>query len=240
MSKRIYIIARYNENLDWVENINGDILIINKGTSLTLPYETIETENYGREAESYIKGIVHLFETDRINNYDEFVFLQGNPTEHSSFLSEKLKFINPAPFTIMSDTWTRHSIPNSDQIFGTNKLIIQLFVNRIHENLNLTEIDIDSLKLKFQCQDGAIVDMGREIEETILFGRILGLPTNLVEWKWSNGAQYLVKKSCIVNKSFEWWKELHKLVMYVAKDLKSDRIAYVFERLWPFIWIHKY
>ena len=97
MSKRINIIARYNENLDWVENLDGDVLIFNKGENYIWPYEVINVENYGREAETYVNAIIHLFETKKINKYDELVFLQGNPTEHYNLLFEALKKENQCP-----------------------------------------------------------------------------------------------------------------------------------------------
>jgi hypothetical protein len=90
MTKRI-VVARFNENLDWLNEIkfHGDILIINKGERIESRFKTIEVQNVGFEANSYLSYI--------INNYNNLTdityFLQGNPYDHCdrSELSEALR-----------------------------------------------------------------------------------------------------------------------------------------------------
>jgi hypothetical protein len=238
MSNRINIVARYNENLDWAKNIDGDILVFNKGSNYIWPYEVIDIENYGREAESFIQAIIYLYETDRIFNYEEFVFLQGNPIEHCNNLYVKLKD-EPKSIEFLCNILTTNQTPCDGYIFGNYKSIVNLFMNRINENLNLDKVSIESFTFNFLCDDGSSIDMGNEIEETIFFSKLIGLDCKSVQWRWGNGAQYLVNKKYILNKKLEWWKELHKLVLYISKDLGSDRVAYSLERLWPFIWVHE-
>lgn len=77
------IIARYNENVEWIkyfidiENIN--IIIYNKGNDNIDELNPKKIENVGREGHTYY---YHIY-----NNYnilsDFTIFLQGNPFDHS-------------------------------------------------------------------------------------------------------------------------------------------------------------
>lgn len=76
MSYKI-IVARYQEDISWLNPIMNDCVIINKGEPLNIPNEII-TENVGRESHSYLKYI--------IDNYDNLpdinIFTQGNIEDH--------------------------------------------------------------------------------------------------------------------------------------------------------------
>ena len=71
------IIARYNENLDWVNNLKHPYIIINKGDEISFP--SIKIDNVARESYSYLYYIVNNY--DNLDDY--LVFLQGNPFDHS-------------------------------------------------------------------------------------------------------------------------------------------------------------
>ena len=70
------IIARYNEDLEWLKEFNKfKITVYNKGASLKnqLFYEVINLENKGRESHTWLYHIVNNYNTlDDIN-----IFLQG-------------------------------------------------------------------------------------------------------------------------------------------------------------------
>ena len=70
------IIARYNENLDWLKEFKDfKIIVYNKGAELSgdLIYEVINLENKGRESHTWLHHIVKNY-----NNLNEInVFLQG-------------------------------------------------------------------------------------------------------------------------------------------------------------------
>lgn len=75
-----YIVAKYNENVDWTKQLNGRVTIYDKSEK---PIEgSIKLKNVGREGETFLYHIV--------NNYDNLddvtVFLQGNPFEHLNTL----------------------------------------------------------------------------------------------------------------------------------------------------------
>jgi len=48
---------------------------------------------------------------------------------------------------------------------------------------------------------------------------------------FSAGAQYMVPKQYIINKSLDWWKNAHTIF-----DAHIETAGWVFERLWPEIW----
>jgi len=75
------VIARYKENLDWVEHMNkSNIIIYNKSNEqINIPdVSIIQRENFGREAETFLYYI--------ITNYDSLpdyvIFVQGHPFDH--------------------------------------------------------------------------------------------------------------------------------------------------------------
>jgi hypothetical protein len=83
------VVARYNENITWVNKIkNAKITIYNKGTHLPPEYNEIILPNIGRESHTYLTHV--------INNYDNLaditVFTQGDPFFHAPKFLELLKY----------------------------------------------------------------------------------------------------------------------------------------------------
>lgn len=76
MSYKI-IVARYNENINWLNAEMNNCIIYNKGEKLNIDNE-IMLENVGRESETYLNYI--------ITNYDNLpnviVFTQGKISDH--------------------------------------------------------------------------------------------------------------------------------------------------------------
>ena len=70
------IIARYNENLDWLTKYNDfKILVYNKGEELDQNYnfKVLKLENLGRESHTWLTHIVNNY-----NNLNDInIFLQG-------------------------------------------------------------------------------------------------------------------------------------------------------------------
>jgi hypothetical protein len=123
MSVKI-VVAKYNENVDWIKNIRHPVVVYDK--SDTPMIGSIPLKNVGREGETFLRHIV--------NNYDKLddvtVFLQGNPFEHLNYLvgwrtvlthDEKQKVINKINNDISSNSifssfyCVLHNVPN-----GTN------------------------------------------------------------------------------------------------------------------------
>jgi hypothetical protein len=75
-----FVIAKYNENIEWTQKLNHKKTIYDKSNS---PIEgSIPLKNIGREGETFLFHIVNNY-----NNLDDVtVFLQGNPFEHLQLL----------------------------------------------------------------------------------------------------------------------------------------------------------
>lgn len=76
-----FVIAKYNENVDWVNDLKHPYIIYDKSD---LPVKGSKVlKNVGREGETFLYHIV--------NNYDNLdditVFLQANPFDHLQILS---------------------------------------------------------------------------------------------------------------------------------------------------------
>jgi hypothetical protein len=81
MRKNEIVVARYEENIDWLSSIDGfEIKVYNKKSGENL------LENVGREAHTYLSHIVKNYE----NLADFTVFLQGDPFYHCRDLKQKL------------------------------------------------------------------------------------------------------------------------------------------------------
>lgn len=78
------VVARYNEDLVWTNDITHKVTIYNKGELLDgLIHPIIPLVNKGREGETFLRHIVENY-----NNLDAVtVFLQGDPFDHLNLLN---------------------------------------------------------------------------------------------------------------------------------------------------------
>lgn len=80
------VVARYNENIDWISELELPFTIYNKGTQGNIE-NSIKIPNVGRESETYLRYI-----KDNYYNLPEtVVFLQGDPFPHCRTLVKQLK-----------------------------------------------------------------------------------------------------------------------------------------------------
>jgi len=74
-----YIIARYEENLDWLEKFPfHKILVFNKGNINIEKFKSISLPNVGRESHTYLHYIIENYN----NLPDVCVFMQGKIEDH--------------------------------------------------------------------------------------------------------------------------------------------------------------
>ena len=94
------VVARYKEDLGWLNNINIPKTVYNKGPD-HIP-DSIKLENRGREAETYLRYI--------IDNYDTMpqrvFFTQGNPFDHCPRFLDDIthEFQSPDTWNVISLT----------------------------------------------------------------------------------------------------------------------------------------
>lgn len=79
------VIARYHENINWVNDQNYPYIVYNKGEPLPQNINHINLLNIGKESLTYLYHIIENYEN--IDNYT--IFLQGNPFDHSKFTNGK-------------------------------------------------------------------------------------------------------------------------------------------------------
>lgn len=106
-SKMTMVVARYNENLDWLKELPWNYIVFNKGED-NLPKwirNGTKLPNIGREAHTYLTYII-----DNYDNLPEYIiFVQGDPFEHTKKLIEKInRFDGKHDFFTLSD-WTLYA-----------------------------------------------------------------------------------------------------------------------------------
>lgn len=77
---QIAVVARYRENLDWMNLLLCKSIVYNKGPELRhTKQNVVNLHNLGRESQTYLEFIVSNYDDIQPNN--TYVFLQGHPFE---------------------------------------------------------------------------------------------------------------------------------------------------------------
>ena len=105
MSYKI-IVARYNENIEWLNSEMSNCIIYNKGDKLNI-YNEIPLENVGRESETYL----HYILTNYNNLPDVVVFTQARISDHkgSDDINYLINIKNDALQCSKSNNFLRHN-----------------------------------------------------------------------------------------------------------------------------------
>ena len=105
MSYKI-IVARYNENIEWLASEMENCLIYNKGSKLNIKNEIL-IENVGRESETYLQYVI----TNYDNLPDVVVFTQARISDHKG--KDDVKYLiqikNEALMNSMSQNMSVHT-----------------------------------------------------------------------------------------------------------------------------------
>jgi hypothetical protein len=111
MSYKI-IVARYNENIEWLNSEMSNCIIYNKGDKLDINNE-IFLENVGRESETYLHYII----TNYSNLPDVVVFTQARISDHKhggvnyliNIKNKALQYNKSQDFSIHLEGTNKHS-----------------------------------------------------------------------------------------------------------------------------------
>jgi hypothetical protein len=200
LSKKV-IVSRYNESLDWIDLVNCDYVIFNKGNELEnqkIPADkVISLPNEGREGETFLRYICENY----ADVADFTIFLQGNPFDH---WPKTLDYINDDSFLDPDNPVSLGPQTSTDRMGGIS-----------YPGLPIGEFQ------KMLVPDG---------EPDIIH--------------FTAGAQFIVPKKLIHNKSLGYWKGLmNSFEHYWYSNIPSGYgippghfIGHVFERLWPMIY----
>lgn len=81
MSSFKIVVARYNEDIDWLRPVQESCIFYNKGPDLLTDVDNqICLENVGRESETYLRYVVDHYDNDSFP--DVIVFTQGRVADH--------------------------------------------------------------------------------------------------------------------------------------------------------------
>lgn len=231
--KKLTIIARYNEDISWAKNIESDIFVYNKGTDW--PWDDIprvDVENYGREAETYVRSIIEFYEI--LDEYSVVCFIQGNPFDHYDFPVESINNCQSHMIQFLANSLVSYNYDKLYYYFGkSNLLISKLFDPDFKFQANMSNFINENKNENFNDV------RGHEISTTILIASLLDLKLYDNGIMYPAGAQYIIPVKYIKNKSLAWWEELHKLMLDWRFLAPKDEIAGCCERIWPLIWNHE-
>lgn len=101
MIKYDIVVARYNEDLAWIKELNDpkfNLKVYNKGED-NISVGHIKLENVGRDPHTFITYIIDNYE----NLPDYVIFLQGNPFDHQKNVIESIKNHTDQDYVFLSD-----------------------------------------------------------------------------------------------------------------------------------------
>jgi len=206
------VIARYNENIDWIYKINTnlyDIFVYNKGDKLDkyLNCNIINLNNTGRESHTYLYHIINNYE----NLPEKIIFTQAHPFDHvrNTFINEINSF-NNCHFNFF--------------YFSKNILKIQYDIN---ENKFMEFGNLNGNKWKnFHNIDSPIATTMKK-----LFNNFEEKNLNLI---FGTGAIYGVNKELIIKNKKDFYIKCTD-VLNTSSNLKNPNEGHSFERLWCYI-----
>ena len=110
-----FVIARYKENVNWVQYLPGKVIIYNKGDDIEIKRDNIiieQLENVGREGHTYLHYMITHY--DKLP--DRVTFLQGDPFTHSENLLELICMDKDYSDFQSLSSWYSYTNDNKDMI----------------------------------------------------------------------------------------------------------------------------
>ena len=204
------VVARYNENLDWVnkEFINEKITIYNKGKNDFIPlpnWTVIELPNVGRESHTYLYHIV----TNYNNLADRTLFIQGRPYDHEIY----------TPFL----EYKTRIFKNYNNLC---KNIIAPCRNKNQRRLDYMSESLDTNRHSWVYRKGVVYDTLHNFLYTVV-NRKLPSDTKI---GGVQGAIFAVDKEVILQHSKQYYQDL----LSVLDNIYPEE-GYYFEKLWDVI-----
>jgi hypothetical protein len=231
------IIARYNEDINWVKELEIPYLIVNKGDPITdpdlIPY-IIEMENSvnGREAHTMLWYIIENYESLP----DKLIFLQGNPFDHQpqiipllsptsvadmpDFLPLTLQYNDNTPPRVIKRRYAKryYNIPIYTGSFGEN-------LHDVKPNWVDNGLISWVLPMLNTYMDTVYPNTDISLREKIY--KFLEIPyTKNVPTEHFYGAMFHVKKELILKRPKEYYIRLKKLCE------KNMEVVYILEQMW--------
>ena len=208
------VIARYNENLDWVNKLDPSIkvTIYNKGLNdINFPFITLP--NVGRETHTYLYHIIHNYKSLA----DQTIFCQGNTISHSPDFLKLLKVREQfEPIQSLSAYYSHgaQNIPSTEM----KKLTTHLHINNLKVHVEYVDNDFITQYPMYEYDSGNIQNMKKFMKsvntDNILKYTIKRLKLINVNDKdlfpFSYAAIFSVNKNVILNNSKQYYENMKK------------------------------
>jgi hypothetical protein len=182
MSYKI-IVARYNENIEWLNSEMSNCIIYNKGNKLYIENE-ISLENLGRESETYLHYII----TNYNNLPDVVVFTQARISDHKG--SDDINYLIQIKNQALSNS-------KSQDFFIHHDVGICMHFDK---TWNLRE---EGYYLKDNYKNNNPITFLEWYKTNIN----INYPNPIYIYR---NAIFAVKKENIINKPIEYYKRLHR------------------------------
>lgn len=249
MAKNQIVIARYNEDLEWLPELLRNqwiesVVVYNKGAHLELPKDDRivirKVPNVGREGGTYLDHI--------IDNYEDLPektwFTQGNPLEHSpdflGLMSEESVALYDRTFQGLSDRW------RSDKKIPPMELVEETDAWRINGKRCVKYFLDNSMNVVGHCahHDHGTGWMRRNFigkyGDKHIMGHLASLagirsPLPITEFFYS--ACFYVHRDAI--KSIPKYSYEKIKVFLYESDRQGNFQGYVLERFWPYLFARR-
>lgn len=233
-SKIELVIARYNEDLLWLNDVSNEInvTVYNKGTAIDetqiqRPMTIVTIENMGREAETYARHLSERYDTLT----DITVFCQGAPLEHTPDFIELIK--NPSFFADVQPLGRAYRIdemppaPHSE----SKKTIHQLGEPFRLDTLETIRFpDPGSVRIRLDYLNHHGLSWSQSVVHDMM-NRLLGLhlPLSTKIGRFSWGAIFGVSRTKVRKHCRSFYQRLHR----VSRQFNNH--AWILERCWLLI-----
>ena len=261
MINNTIIVARYNEDINWLNMLNNEdwisnIIVYNKGNKLENTFndkriKILEKKNYGREGGTYLDYII-----DNYNNLpDNIWFLQGDPFEHNeyflNFLKEEnvMKYINKDYQGLTLYYKKDCNVPPYEYIKLNNNFDFNCDKN-IEDHNHCKNITFLINSKHFHVvghnfyRDLGVDEMLIYLEKNykrkinniadLLFNKLeFKNPKNIIPFSFS--ATFMTKKTSILNMCLQDYIKIKNFLLVESNNNQGGQNGYVLERLWRYI-----
>ena len=206
------VVARYNENIEWLKQLNVDIfdiIIYNKGSDINADFKCniIKLKNTGRESHTYLHHIILNYE----NLPEKIIFTQATPFDHvgNNFIQDINNFEKNTPsFVYFTKNVLKIQYEETKNKFMEHGMLNGTMWINYHEITSNTFSVVEKL-----------------------FGSFILKELNI---KFGPGAIFGVNKKDILNKNKEFYLKCLD-ILNNSSDLINPPEGHAFERLWFYI-----
>ena len=228
------VVARYNENINWVLAYNDIAIIYNKGKELNLPFNNVQNiENIGREGHTYLYHIINNYN----NLYSKTIFTQASPFEHNNRILfgvdnyYKMLDIQPLGLIYSPHIPEKHILNNKIKTnYGLEYLVLEInenidYINKYYFHDDGIKNIINTYKNKFtKC---------KSLVDNFLNRSNFPRSKNIYKIRFTFCGLFSVIKQKILKYDIQVYKNLlNELTSY---DNQGGENGYILERLWLYI-----